>query len=144
MYYLCLEDIVKKDILSKYALIGQLICTQFSEIYELKESKLIEMEPNNSDISKDIKLFDKISHSLVNDLIDEHISDNELEYRLNSALNITREYLEHMNNCLKLAKKNSINQNDEANIKQINFENLMNFINSLKGTEERILNVLGE
>ena len=29
-------------------------------------------------------------------------------------------------------------------IKQINYENLMNFINNLKGTEERILNVLGE
>ena len=68
MYYLCLEDVVKKDILSKYALIGQLICTQFSEIYELKESKLIEMEHNNSDISKDIKLFDKISDKEKNKL----------------------------------------------------------------------------
>ena len=51
---------MKKDILSKYTLIGQLICTQFSEIYELKESKLIEMNHNNSDISTDIKYFDKI------------------------------------------------------------------------------------
>lgn len=135
---------MKKDILSKYTLIGQLICTQFSEIYELKESKLIEMNHNNSDISTDIKYFDKISHQLIGNLMDENISDNELEYRLNSALSITRNYLKHMGDCLKLAKQDSINQNDKANVKYVNFTNLLNFINSLKDTEKRLIEVLGE
>ena len=133
---------MRKDVLSKYELIGQLICTQFSEIYQLKESRIIEMNHNNSDINKDIKIFDKIAHSLVDDMMKEDISDNELEYRLNSALIITRNYLKHMNDCLKLAQRDSINGNDKADIKRINFENLLAFIESLKHTEQAILNVL--
>lgn len=130
---------MKRDALTRYKLVAQLLCTQFSAMYELKESRLIltEMEQDLSDLKKDIAIFAKLSHTLISDMSRDYVSDNELENNLQAALKFVQNCLNRVSSCLRIAKNNTLNQQDSANIR-IKFSYLLDYVKSLKDTETEL------